>query len=90
MTSKQGGKHFIVSSQSGNWQEKRKFPHIMLAKALLLLAPQHHHMSLFFALLSDNVKVYFLNLPFLVTSSLHLNNNLFIVNRRPTEDRSPL
>lgn len=59
MISKQGGKYF-----------SQKFPSGMLAKGLPLLAPQHHRMSLFFVSPSDNVKIYFLNLPFLVTSSL--------------------
>lgn len=64
MISKQGGKYF--NHLIAVWREKGKFPSGTLAKGLPLLAPQHHRMSLPF----DNVKIYFLNLPFLVTPFL--------------------
>lgn len=68
MVSKQGGKYFI--RLIAVWREKGKFPSGMLAKGLPLLAPEHRRMSLFLILPSDNVKIYFLNLPFLVTPFL--------------------
>lgn len=68
MISKQGGKYF--NRLIAVWREKGKLPSSMLAKELPLLAPQHHRTSMFFVLPSDNVKIYFLNLPFLVTPFL--------------------